>query len=74
MTSAIDLFKETTTASEDFKKNITSGKRYVDKTLLLVPLLKLSHETTFFLRPRRFGKTLALSMIRYLQMIYLIKA
>ena len=65
MTSAIDFFEETTTASEDFKKNITSGKRYVDKTLLLVPLLKLSHETTFFLRPRRFGKTLALSMIKY---------
>lgn len=56
---------ETTTASEDFKENILSHKRYVDKTQILIPLLKRSHETVFFLRPRRFGKTLALSMIRY---------
>ena len=57
--------KGTTTASEDFKKNILSNKRYVDKTQLLIPLLRGDHETTFFLRPRRFGKTLTLSMIRY---------
>ncbi|MBQ8093040.1 MAG: AAA family ATPase [Clostridia bacterium] len=56
---------ETTTASEDFKRNIQDGKRYVDKSLMLCPLLRRAHETTFFLRPRRFGKTLALSMIRY---------
>lgn len=56
---------ETTTASEDFKENILSHKRYIDKTLVLVPLLRRSHETTFLLRPRRFGKTLTLSMIRY---------
>ncbi|MCR5727957.1 MAG: ATP-binding protein [Lachnospiraceae bacterium] len=61
----IGIMPETTTASEDFKKNIQTGKRYVDKTLILVPLLRMSHETTFFLRPRRFGKTLALSMIKY---------
>lgn len=55
--------KETTTASEDLKK--FSNKRYVDKTQLLIPLLRDGHETTFFLRPRRFGKTLTLSMIRH---------
>jgi hypothetical protein len=38
MTSAIDLFEETTTASEDFKKNITSGKRYVDSMNMTFPL------------------------------------
>ena len=59
------MVKETTTASEDFKKNILSNRRYVDKTHLLIPLLRGDHETTFFLRPRRFGKTLTLSMIRY---------
>ena len=58
-------FAETTTASEDFKKNILGQKRYVDKTQILIPLLHLKHETTFFLRPRRFGKTLTLSMLRY---------
>ena len=56
--------KKTCTASEDFKSNIEDGFRYVDKTDLLIPLLNLEHETTFFLRPRRFGKTLTLSMIR----------
>ena len=60
------LREETTsTASEDFKSNRIYGIRYVDKTALLAPLLDRKHETTFFLRPRRFGKTLTLSMIRY---------
>ncbi|MBQ9252805.1 MAG: AAA family ATPase [Clostridia bacterium] len=57
--------KKTTTASEDFKSNVKDGFRYVDKTGILIPLLNREHETTFFLRPRRFGKTLTLSMIRY---------
>ena len=56
--------KRTCTASEDFKSNIENGFRYVDKTDLLIPLLNREHESTFFLRPRRFGKTLTLSMIR----------
>lgn len=57
--------RKTYTASEDFKKNLEGGFRYVDKTELLIPLLRGDHETTFFLRPRRFGKTLTLSMIQY---------
>ena len=56
---------ETSTASEDFKKNILGRKRYVDKTHILVPLLRGDHEASFFLRPRRFGKTLTLSMLKY---------
>ena len=60
-----NMKKSTSTASEDFKKNLLNGKRYVDKTEILVPLLDGDHETTFFLRPRRFGKTLTLSMIKY---------
>ena len=59
------LIRKTATATEDFKKNLIYGKRYVDKTALLAPLLDIDHETTFFLRPRRFGKTLTLSMIKY---------
>ncbi len=57
--------KKTATASEDFKKNRMGGFRYIDKTHLLAPLLDGEHETTFLLRPRRFGKTLTLSMIHY---------
>lgn len=55
---------KTYTASEDFKSNREDGYRYVDKTEILIPLLNREHETTIFLRPRRFGKTLMLSMIR----------
>ena len=57
--------ERTATASEDFKYNRLDGFRYIDKTPLLKTLLDRDHETTFFLRPRRFGKTLTLSMIRY---------
>lgn len=60
-----DEMMDTTTASEDFKSNILEKKRYVDKTQILISLLQRRHETTFFLRPRRFGKTLTLSMLRY---------
>ena len=47
-----DEKKKTTTATEDFKKNLMYGKRYVDKTPLLASLLEIDHETTFFLRFR----------------------
>ena len=64
--AALILREETTaTASENFKYNRLDGFRYIDKTPLLTTLLDRDHETTFFLRPRRFGKTLTLSMIRY---------
>jgi len=65
MSAFPEEFADTSTASENFKTNILGKKRYVDKTQILIPLLRLKHETTFFLRPRRFGKTLMLSMLRY---------
>ena len=40
--------KTTYSASEDFKSNQEGGFRYVDKTGLLIPLLKREHETTLF--------------------------
>ena len=52
-----------TKASVCFRSSI-QDQRYIDKTFILVPLLKRSHETTFFQRPQGFGKTLTLSMIR----------
>jgi len=60
-----EALRMSTTASEDFKSKILEQKRYVDKTQILIPLLQVNHETTFFLRPRRFGKTLMLSMLHY---------
>ena len=37
---------------------------YVDKTLLIKELLDENNEVTLFTRPRRFGKTLAISMLQ----------
>ena len=65
MNGWLDEDKKIATGSEDFKKNLMNGIRYVDKTAFLVPLLDNDHKTTFLLRPRRFGKTMTLSMIRY---------
>lgn len=49
----------------DFKKLIEGGYYYVDKTLLLQELLEQGAETVLLPRPRRFGKTLNLSMLYY---------
>lgn len=50
---------------EDFKEIIEKNCYYVDKTLFVKELLDNSSKVRLFTRPRRFGKTLALSMLRY---------
>ena len=50
---------------DDFKKLIDQGYYYVDKTLLIKDLLDMKGEVNLFTRPRRFGKTLNISMLRY---------
>lgn len=50
---------------DDFDKIITKNYYYVDKTLLIKELLDKKGEANLFTRPRRFGKTLNLSMLRY---------
>ncbi len=49
---------------EDIKRIIDENLYYVDKTLMIKELLDSSPYAELFTRPRRFGKTLALSMIR----------
>lgn len=49
----------------DFKKLIDGGYAYVDKTLLVQELIEKGNEVALIPRPRRFGKTLNLSMLRY---------
>lgn len=46
-----------------YKEMIDNGYYYVDKTLLIRDLLIQKNKVTLFTRPRRFGKTLALSML-----------
>lgn len=50
---------------ENFEEMITKGYYYVDKTLLIRDLIDLREKLNLFTRPRRFGKTLNLSMLRY---------
>ncbi|MCM1025522.1 MAG: ATP-binding protein [Roseburia sp.] len=50
---------------ENFEDMVRSGYYYVDKTLFLKELLDLKGKVNLFTRPRRFGKTLNLSMLRY---------
>lgn len=50
---------------DSFEKLILEKYYYIDKTLLIKELLDLKGEVNLFTRPRRFGKTLNLSMLRY---------
>ncbi len=50
---------------EDFKKLIQREYYFVDKTRFIRELLDIQTEVTLITRPRRFGKTLTLSMLQY---------
>ncbi len=49
---------------EDYKEIIEKNCYYVDKTLFIRDLLDKGGKVNLFTRPRRFGKTLMLSMLR----------
>ena len=49
---------------DDFRKLRESDFYYVDKTMLIEQLLLNWSEVTLFTRPRRFGKTLNMSMLK----------
>ena len=49
----------------DFKRIIEENYYYVDKTGLISSILRDGANVNLFTRPRRFGKTLNMSMIRY---------
>ena len=58
-------FKPLPIGVEDFKKLLTKGYYYVDKTLFIKELLDKKGDVNLYTRPRRFGKTLNLSMLQY---------
>ena len=49
---------------ENYKEFVDDDMYYVDKTLLIRDIIKKGGKVNLFTRPRRFGKTLTLSMIR----------
>ena len=63
---AKDVMKKNLTQGiTDFKKFIDNNCYFVDKTRLIAHLINDPSEVHLITRPRRFGKTLNLSMIRY---------
>ena len=50
---------------DDFKKLRENDFYYIDKTLFIKELLDKRSQVSHFTRPRRFGKTLELSMLKY---------
>ena len=50
---------------EDFKKLRENNFYFVDKSMFIKELLDNRSEVSLFMRPRRFGKTLSLSMLKY---------
>ena len=51
--------------TENFEKIIRNKNFYVDKTSFIEKIIKDSSDIKLFTRPRRFGKTLTLSMLKY---------
>ena len=60
----MDIRKAIPIGVESYKEMIGSDYYYIDKTLLIMDLLTQKSKVTLFTRPRRFGKTLAQSMLR----------
>lgn len=50
---------------DNFEKLVTRDYYFVDKTLLIKELLDKKGAVNLFARPRRFGKTLNMSMLQY---------
>ena len=51
--------------TENFEKIRTDNFYYVDKTRLIEQILEQKCEVSLFTRPRRFGKSLNMSMLKY---------
>ncbi|MDY4078095.1 MAG: AAA family ATPase [Clostridium sp.] len=50
---------------DNFENLVTRGYYFIDKTLLIKDLLDNKASVILFTRPRRFGKTLNMSMLQY---------
>ena len=68
MKGAVDMMYESLklpVGIENFEEIRTKGYYYVDKTKLIEQLFDRLGKVNLFTRPRRFGKTLNMSMLRY---------
>lgn len=58
------MLKKLPVGIDGFEKIRTQGFYYVDKTMFIAELLENWGEVNLFTRPRRFGKTLAMDMLK----------
>jgi hypothetical protein len=58
-------FKKLPVGIDNFEKIIENDFYYVDKTMFIAELLNNWGEVNLFTRPRRFGKSLNMSMLQY---------
>ena len=61
----MDEFLKLPVVIDNFEKIRQNGFYYVDKTSLIEQLFSSWGEVNLFTRPRRFGKTLNMSMLKY---------
>lgn len=57
--------KQLRIGTSDYQQFIATNGYFVDKTLFIKEVIDNAHEVMLIPRPRRFGKTLNLSMLRY---------
>lgn len=50
--------------NDDFRKLRENDAYYVDKSLMIKDFIKMRDEVALIVRPRRFGKTLDMMMLR----------
>ena len=59
------LSSDSSLGTENFKKFLETGKFIVDKSLLIKEVVDDSHEVILITRPRRWGKSLNMSMLKH---------
>lgn len=59
------MLKQLPIGIEDFKEIIDTESYFVDKTMMIKELIDDVSKVKLFTRPRRFGKTLNMSMMQY---------
>ena len=61
----LDKKKKVAIGYENFKELIDKNLYYVDKTMFIYDLIQNNSKVSLITRPRRFGKTLNFSMLKY---------
>ncbi|MDR3266423.1 MAG: AAA family ATPase, partial [Tannerella sp.] len=59
------IFKRLSYGNSDFRDMILNNYAYVDKTRFIAELERESNRNHFFIRPRKFGKSLFFKMLNY---------